>query len=148
MYKHILIATDGSPLAQKGVAHGLALAKALKSRVTFVVVSELRSLALLTEGTEVGIFSATAELKKATEAAAHTILEAAGAEAKAAGVLFDLVQVSGVIVADGILDTATKRDCDLIVIASHGSRGLERLLLGSSATEVSTRAKVPVLIVK
>ena len=148
MYKHILIATDGSQLAQKGVDHGLALAGALNARVTFVAVSELLTASLLTDDPDVGIFTATADLRAASDAAAKRIVEAAGARAKAAKVAFEIEPRSAAVAAEGILETAEERACDLIVLASHGRRGVERLLLGSQAAEVVTRARVPVLVVK
>jgi nucleotide-binding universal stress UspA family protein len=75
-------------------------------------------------------------------------LEPAGEQAKAAGVSFELVHVPESAPAEGIIATAEKQGCDLIVMASHGRRGLGRLLIGSEANEVLAYSKVPALIVR
>jgi nucleotide-binding universal stress UspA family protein len=95
-----------------------------------------------------GLLAGEASLRRASEAAARKLLDKVGALAKAAGVPFDLVHVRDKIPADGILETADERQCDLIVMSSHGWRGLERLMLGSQTSKVAVRAKIPVLIVK
>lgn len=148
MYKHLLIATDGTELAQKGVDHGLSLARNLGARVTIVVVSELFSGISVAGHAEFGLLSSTAEFEKASETAAKRILSAAEDQAKKAGVSCQLRHVTDKAPADGILEVAEREECSLIVMASHGRRGIGRLLLGSQATEVVTRAQVPVLIVR
>ena len=148
MYKHILIATDGTELAQKGVDHGLSLARELGARVTIVVVSELFSGISLAGEAEFGLLSSTSEFEQASKAAAKRILKAVEAQAKKAGVPCELRHVTDMAPADGILDVAEKEECSLIVMASHGRRGIGRLLLGSEAAQVVNRAKVPVLIVR
>jgi nucleotide-binding universal stress UspA family protein len=148
MYKQILIATDGSDLAQKGVDHGFALAKLLNATTCVVVVSELFTGITLEGEPKLGLFTGSADLKAAAEAAAKRILDRVRDTAKRAGVQCETVHVRDKFPADGILEAAEKRGCDLIVMASHGRRGIERLLLGSQANEVVTRAKVPVLIVR
>lgn len=148
MYRHILIATDGTELAQTGVDHGLSLARLLGARVTIVVVSELFSGISLAGHAEFGFLASTAEFEKASEALAKRILNAVGEQARTAGVPCELRHVINMAPADGILDVAEKEECSLIVMASHGRRGIGRLLLGSQAAQVVTRAKVPVLIVR
>ena len=148
MYTRILIATDGSDLAQRGVDHGLALAKAIGARVTFVVVSELLTGGALAGEPATGLFARTAELKQASEAAARKILDQVKVQATKRSVPCELVHVKDKLPAEGILDTAADRGCDLIVMSSHGARGIERMLLGSEANEVVTSAKMPVLVVK
>jgi nucleotide-binding universal stress UspA family protein len=148
MYKRILISTDGSDIGQRGVEHGLALAKALGAQVTFVVVSELFTGITLEGEPPVGLFAGEGSLRRASESAARKILDKVKSQAEAAAVPCDLVHVRDKIPADGILETADAEGCDLIVMSSHGWHGLERLLLGSQTTKVATRAKVPVLIVK
>jgi nucleotide-binding universal stress UspA family protein len=148
MYANILVATDGSPLAQRGVDQGIALAARIGATVTFVVVSELFTGITLEGESPIGLFSGSADLKQAAESAAERILQKVSAQAKAAGVACETVHVRDMVPADGILETATKRGCDLIVVSSHGRRGIERLLLGSQANDVVTRAKVPVLVAR
>ena len=148
MYKHILIATDGSDLAAKALDHGLTLAKHVNARVTVVTVTEPWSaLDMAAEARErkadpVGQFEAMGV------AAAQRILDDAAARGKAQGVACEFVHVKDRHPADGIVTTARDRGCDLIVMASHGRRGAARFLLGSQANEVLATASVPALIVR
>jgi nucleotide-binding universal stress UspA family protein len=77
---------------------------------------------------------------------ASKILSAVDDAAKKADIICDTIHVIDRYPADGIIETATTRSCDLIVTASHGRRGLRRLILGSQANEVLTRSAIPVLI--
>jgi nucleotide-binding universal stress UspA family protein len=141
MYSHILIATDGSELAGKAVAAGLALAKQLGARVTAVTATEPWS-AMASEPALV--FPIEEVEKAAAENAAH-VLGGVAAAARDAGVACETVHVKD-FPAEAIIETAKAKGCDLIVMASHGRRGLSRLLLGSQATRVVTLSPVPVLI--
>jgi nucleotide-binding universal stress UspA family protein len=148
MYKHLLLATDGSDLADKGVHHGLALAKALGARVSVCTVSEFVPALTLAMRTEVGASISDADIRRAADTAAKKLLDAVSRSAAAEGVPCETTHVFDRLPADAILEVATSRGCDLIVMASHGRRGLPRLLLGSQAFEVVTRATVPVLVVR
>lgn len=143
MYKHILIATDGSELAHKAVTAGLALAKELKSKVTVVTVTE--PWAALAIG-DAGIGFPLAEYEEAAAANASRILSAVSELGRKSDINCVVVHVKDQYPSDGILDTAKKNGCDLIVMASHGRRGLGRLLLGSEAVKVLTHSSLPVLI--
>ena len=143
MYKHVLIATDGSDLAGKALTQGLALAKALSARVTIVTVVE--PWPAMTIG-EAAIAFPYEEYEQAAMANAEDILSKAGEVAGKSGVSCETVPVKGSYPAEGILETAKSRDCDLIVMASHGRRGLTRLVLGSQANDVVTHSTLPVLI--
>ncbi len=148
MYKHFLIATDGSDVAQRGVDHGLALAKQLGAKVTVLVVSEVITGNVLAGQPETGLFTRTEELQRSAEVAAKKILGSVGEQAAAAGVACELVHLRDIMPSQGILETTEKNNCDLIVMGSHGWSGIARLFLGSQAVEVVTGAKVPVLIVR
>ena len=148
MYKHILIATDGSELAGRGVAHGLALAKNLNSPVTLVTVTKPWSAMDLAHETRQGHPDPIHQFENMATASAKTILEAAAQKAKTAGVKCNIVHVPDQHPAEGIIATAEKNGCDLIVMASHGRRAVGRLLLGSQASEVLSHSKVPALIVR
>ena len=143
MFKHILIATDGSELAQKGVDQGLALAKALGAKVTAVTVTE--PMAAMMVG-EAAIALPLDDYDKAASANAAQILAGVGAAAAKAGVACDTLHVKDQYPAEGIVEAAKARGCDLIVMTSHGRRGLSKLLLGSQATRVLTLSEVPVLV--
>jgi nucleotide-binding universal stress UspA family protein len=142
MYKHILIATDGSELAFKAVETGAALAKALQSKVTIITASEpWRGMMM---GEPAFAFPIEEYEKSAAETAAH-ILGQAAAVAKRAGVACETVHVLD-FPAEAIIATAKQKGCDLIVMASHGRRGIARALLGSQAMRVVTLSSTPVLI--
>ncbi len=142
MYKHILIATDGSELAGKAVTTGLALAKQLNAKVTAVTATE--PWTSMVTGEAALAFPVEEYEKSAAEDAARILGEVSTA-AKAQGVPCETVRVSD-FAAEGIIATAKARACDLIVMSSHGRRGLARVLLGSQATRVLTLSTVPVLI--
>jgi nucleotide-binding universal stress UspA family protein len=143
MYKHILIATDGSELAGKAVAAGFDLARQLGARVTAVTVTEPWT-AVVTEEAALGF--PLDEFEKSTNESATRILSAVSKLARKADINCATVHAKDQYPAEGILDTAKKRECDLIVMASHGRRGLGRLLLGSQAVKVLTHTTIPVLI--
>lgn len=149
MYHHILIPTDGSETSMRGVDHGLALARALGSQVTLLTVTEpLPSYSGLTPG----VFGLGREVldtyAEQQGRSARAILAAVLDRATAQGITADTVHVPDARPADAILDTARGCGADVIVMASHGRRGLGRVLLGSQAAEVVNRAPVPVLVVR
>jgi nucleotide-binding universal stress UspA family protein len=148
MYKHILIATDGSDVGQKGVDHGLALAKALSAKVTVVTVSETFGMFATDGFGYVPTASMVADLRAGQEEAANTILAQAKQAAAQLGISADTLHVPDGQPGEAIIDAATSRGCDLIVMGSHGRRGLGRLVLGSKAAEVVSHGSVPVLVVR
>lgn len=145
MYSHILIATDGSELAHKALVQGFALAKSLGSKVTVVTVTE--PWTAVVPG-EMGMAFPVDEYEKGAADNAATILAAVKKEADAAGVAAETVHMADQFPADGIIATAKEKSCDLIVMASHGRRGLSRLLIGSQANQVVIHSEVPVLVVR
>lgn len=149
MYKHILIATDGSERSAKGVEAGLDLAKAYGASATILHVSEPYPAYDL--GTRFGLFrdeAAVASYDNTCREYAGKVLAAAASSATAAGVACDTVHIENAAPAKAILDTATARGCDLIVVTSHGRHGLERFMLGSQAARVVQGAEVTVLVVR
>ena len=146
MYKHILIATDGSELAQKAEAAALALAKTLGASVTAVTVTEPWEALSMAALAERGIPNPVADYDEQMSAAANRVLFGVSEAAKKLGVACATLHVKDKHPADGIIETAKERGCDVIAIASHGRRGLSRLLLGSQATKVVTLSTVPVLV--
>ena len=146
MYKHILIATDGSEIAQKGVDHGLSLAKNLDAKVMVVTVTEPFPI-YAGEGWALG--PGDFERYDADQIKfAQELLAPIKASADRLGVTCETRHVPNRRPAEAILDTAAEEDCSLIVMASHGRRGLERLFLGSQTQEVVSRASLPVLVVR
>ena len=143
MYRHVLLATDGSELAQKAVAQGLALAKALQARVTALTVTDPVPPMVFGDASFVVPIQ---EYDRTATAHAARILDAVAAAAGSAGVTCEVAHGKGQLAAQGILDTAKAKGADLIVMASHGRRGISKLLLGSQATEVVSQSSVPVLV--
>lgn len=148
MYKRILIATEGSEFGGKALAHGLALAKALNVPVCVVTVTEAWSAFELARMARVGNRNPIEQFEEMVTAAASNILSHAADLAKSQGVSCETVHVRDRHPAEGIIAAAAEKGCDLIVMASHGRRGVNRLLLGSQANEVLTHSKVPALIVR
>lgn len=143
MYKHILIATDGSDLSMRAVKHGVSLAKALGAAVTFVTATEPWTAVV---PAEMAMTFSVEEYDKGAAANAKRILEKASEEASKSAVVFTSLHLPDVDPADAIVSAAGKSDCDLIVMASHGRRGLTKFILGSVATKVVSISSVPVLI--
>lgn len=146
MYKHILISTDGSDVARKGVDHGLALAKSLDAKVTIVTVTERLPVYF---GLDAGV-AATAygDFGASQREAAEKVLAAAGEAAARMGVTVETILLENAVPAEAIIETAKARGCNLIAMASHGRRGLGRLVLGSVTAEVLAQSPVPVLVVR
>ncbi len=149
MYKNILIATDGSELAEKGVDQGVALAKETGAKVIFVSVTELLpSYGIVVAAEWASSPAAFQEYREAITKAATEILSKAKAKAMEIGVNAEAVHVENQSPAQGIVEAANAKNADLIVIASHGRRGVNKLLLGSQAAEVLSLSTVPVLVIK
>jgi len=143
MFKHLLIATDGSELAAKAVTCGLELAAKLDARVVILTATE-PWLGLINADTN-PVYFPVEEYERAAKAEAARIFDKARAEALQLGVACETLHVDG-FPAEAIIETAKAKACDLIVMASHGRRGITRLLLGSQATKVVTLSSVPVLV--
>jgi nucleotide-binding universal stress UspA family protein len=143
MYKRILIATDGSELAEKAVSTGLTLAKQLAAQV--VVVTATEPWTTMTDGTGFAFNFPIEEYEKVAAERAEEILSKVRAQAQTLAMGCETVHVND-FPAEGILATAKAKGCDLIVMASHGRRGVARLLLGSQAVEVLTLSPIPVLV--
>lgn len=148
MYKRILIATDGSELAIKAMQHGIALAKLDKTPVSIVTVTENWTPFEMAHDYSRGTTNPIGNYEALATEAARKVLDQAGEAAKSQGVDCTLIHVADKRPAEGIVATAAEVGADLIVMASHGRRGVSRLLLGSQANEVVTHSKVPVLIVR
>lgn len=148
MYKHILIATDGSELAMKGVEHGLALAEKLGARVTVLTVTHPLPAYAARAAIAGGVHDPVIRYDQQVDESMKKQFEAVEQRASAHGVAVDLVHEIDDFPAEAIVRAAKLRDCDLIVMSSHGRRGAARLLLGSQTAEVLTQTTIPVLVVR
>ena len=148
MFKHILLPTDGSKLSDKAIKRGIEFAKSIKARVTSLhVVPEFKMM--MDEGfvAPMGV-DLKRRYEKESRTHAQKMLDKVDKLAKAAGVKHNAVIVNSDIPYQQIIDAARKQKCDLILMASHGRRGLSSLLLGSETAKVLTHSKVPVLVVR
>jgi nucleotide-binding universal stress UspA family protein len=140
MYRHILIPTDGSELAEHGVTNGLSLARSLGAKVTVIIVEEPFDWLSVSETKGQRTFD---ELAKYTEQIKKHAASVLNRVAKQAGVPCDTVQVEDARTYQAIIATAGDRGCDLIVMASHGRSGLSAVVLGSVTNKVLTHTKTP-----
>ena len=143
MFRHILLPTDGSPLSEVAVRKGIEFAKTINARVTgFCVVPALPYVGCEAEiGAE---FKKQAEV--AVQAEVNKNLLAIEKAAKEAGVECETEKVKNVQPYEAIIDAAVKKECDLIIMASHGRRGVGAFLIGSETQKVLTHSKIPVLV--
>lgn len=146
MYEHVLISTDGSEIAQKGVDHGLDLAKANGARATIIaVIDTMFPYVSESGGVNAAAYHEYATIQRDTAAG---ILAAAADQARSLGVEAETICVQDIPPAQAIVETAQSRGADVIAMSSHGRRGLRRMILGSVAAEVLATSPVPVLVVR
>ena len=143
MFKHILIPTDGSDLSRKALLYGVQLAKESDARVTALTV---RPPYVIGSMDMIGVVGSQDEFEAETQRYADYALTQARMAAEAAGVKIETVQDVGDQPYKAIIDCAQANKCDLIVMASHGRRGVSALLLGSETVKVLTHSATPVLV--
>lgn len=144
MFKHILIATDGSPLASKAAKAGIALAKILGSKVT-VYYALPTLLASYVDGYAFDPDTID-RIERDARKAGQKHVDAIGKMAKKAGVPCVSLVANAITAYEGIVDAAKKRNCDVIFMASHGRRGLSKLMMGSVTQKVLAQSKLPVVV--
>jgi len=142
MYKHILLPTDGSELSKAAMKHGIALAKAIGADVTALVVSTpLNSLVV-----DPSVVSGALEQYKALVVVqTEKYLDNIRNNAEMAGVRCKALCIEHDKPYEAIVDTAKEQGCDLVVMASHGLRGISAIL-GSETLKVLTHTSVPILV--
>ena len=147
MFQRILIATDGSTLSRKAVASGIALAAQHGADLVALTVVPRYPQAYV-DGAMVFAPDDIARIEKQWAVAAEETLAAVATRAKSSGVKVKTVAVSSDLVAESIVAAAKKHKCDLVVMASHGRKGIKRLLLGSETQHVLTHSTLPVLVLR
>ncbi len=147
MYKRILVATDGSKLSKKAVASAIGLAASCKAELWAIQVVPPYPIAYFEGGMAVD----SSEIKR-VEALwvkkAQAVLDLVTKAAAAKGVQGRTLVSKSDMVSHAIIHAAEKNNCDLIVMASHGRRGIKRLLLGSETQHVLTHSSTPVLVLR
>jgi nucleotide-binding universal stress UspA family protein len=148
MYRHILIPTDGSELAEHAVTNGLLLAKSVGAKVTVIIVEDPFDWLSVpeTRASQRQALDALAQHNEQVKKHAASVLGRAADAAKHAGVPCDTMQVENARPYQAIVAAASDRGCDLIAMASHGRGGLSAVVLGSVTTKALTHTKTPVLV--
>lgn len=146
MYKNILVPTDGGPLSRKALAAAIKLAKSQNARITGVhVTPSFVPIAYDGMMPPPELISAT-EHRKAMARLSERVLGAMEKSCRTAGIGFEGVHVPDEEPYRGIIGAARRKRCDLILMASHGRRGVAGILLGSETQKVLTHSKTPVLV--
>jgi nucleotide-binding universal stress UspA family protein len=143
MFTNILISTDGSDLAAKAVEQGVLFAKEIGAKITAVTVTEPSNLLSVSP---THLEYTPIEYQQHARAYAETVLGTVSDAAKSAGVACDTLHVEHEQIYQAIIEAAEARKCDLIVMASHGRRGVSAVVLGSETVKVLTHSKIPVLV--
>ena len=145
MFRHILLPTDGSVLSQVAIRKGVHLAKSMKAKITGISVMPEQKYFLYQTDIIVQVREETVRQHQMQANRNLAFIEKAANEA---GVPCETLCESCDHPYEAIIRTAEKRACDLIMMASHGQRGVKALLLGSETQKVLTHSKIPVLVVR
>ncbi|HEY3046422.1 MAG TPA: universal stress protein [Polaromonas sp.] len=144
MFKHILVPVDGSSTAGQAIDKAIAMAEAFKSEVTVIYVIDPYAFS----GVGADFSYGQAEYLSAATAEANEAIKHAKQAFQEHGITVTASVVEGHAIYRGILETAESVGADLLVMGSHGRRGLERLVLGSVTAQVLSHAHLPVLVVR
>lgn len=147
MYKKILVATDGSTLSRKAVTQAIALASVTGAELVALKVVPRYPLSYFEGGLALQA-AEVSRVEKQWAEGAQGVVDAVKKAAEAKGVKARGITAKSDLVSDAIIAAAKKQKCDLIVMASHGRRGVKRLLLGSETQQVLTHSHVPVLVLR
>ena len=147
MFRNILVPTDGSALSQRAIRQAVQFAKEQKARVTALHVVPAYRSGMVDEASVLHYLSPQ-QYAERSRAVAQKHLATVAKAAAAAGVRCEVVQASGDYPFEEILRAAQRKKCDLIFMASHGRRGIARILLGSEASKVLAHARIPVIVCK
>jgi nucleotide-binding universal stress UspA family protein len=147
MYQRILVATDGSTLSEKAVSSAIDLAALAGAELVALKVIPRYPQSYF----EGGLALQVEEVSRVEQQWAddgQAVVDAVQEAALAKGVKTKAITVKSDLVSDAIIAAAKKQKCDLIVMASHGRKGIKRLLLGSETQQVLTHATIPVLVLR
>ena len=147
MYQRILIATDGSALSKKAVSSGIALAALAGAELVALKVVPRYPMTYF-EGSLPLSAQEVNRIEKQWADQGKRIVDAVLGAAEKQGVKAKAITVKSDVVSDAIISVAKKYKCDLIVMASHGRKGIKRLLLGSETLQVLTHTQTPVLVLR
>ena len=143
MFKHILLPIDGSELSEAAIQKGIQFAKSINAEVTgFHVILPFHVFTIQTEMLE----DTKKQYESESKVHAERFLGVIKKAAEKAGVRCDTDYVTSNHPYEMIIQAAEKKGCDLIMMASHGRRGVQGLLIGSETQKVLTHTKIPVLV--
>jgi len=148
MYKHILLPTDGSKLSAKATKQGIDFAKSIDAQITAIHVAPEFQMVIDEGFVMPTVMSVRKRFEEETAARSRKILDEIVSDAQAAGVVCKSATVMSSVPYDAIIKQAKKSKCDLIMMASHGRKGLSSILLGSETAKVLTHSTIPVLVVR
>lgn len=147
MYKRILVATDGSDLSKAAVQSATELAAAVGAELVALYVVPRYPVSYFEGGIAISMDD-IARTEKQWSDKGQAVVDAVQQSAQQAGVTTRAVVAQSDLVAESIMNTAKKHDCDLVVMASHGRKGIQRVLLGSETQHVLTHSTIPVLVLR
>lgn len=147
MYQRILVATDGSDLSRTAVNSAIELAAAIGAELVALYVVPRYPVSYFEGGITISVED-IARTEKQWSDKGQAVVDAVQEQAKAQGVTAKAVVAQSDLVAESIMSAATKHGCDLVVMASHGRKGIKRVLLGSETQHVLTHSTVPVLVLR
>lgn len=147
MYHKILVATDGSTLSKKAVGTAIAMAALMEAELVALKVVPRYPQSYFEGGLAVQV-AEISKVEKQWVEHGQAIVDAVQKTAESKGVKTKAITVKSDLVSDAIIAAAKKHNCDLIVMASHGRRGIKRILLGSETQQVLTHSHIPVLVLR
>jgi nucleotide-binding universal stress UspA family protein len=148
MYKHIMLPYDGSPISERALGEAIALAKHSGGKITLINVVAPYHVPVPGDHTSSAVKELERQFLAELEKRAGEMLEAGQKRATQSGVSCESVVQPGLFPYEEIIEAAKNRKCDLIVMASHGRKGIQGLLIGSETTKVLTHCSIPVLVVR
>lgn len=147
MYKRILVATDGSTLSKKAVHNAIDLAGAIGADLVALYVVPRYPVSYFEGGVTISMQDVERTEKQWSDKG-QAVVDAVQQAAQAEGIKAKAVVVRSDLVAESIMSAVKKHKCDLVVMASHGRKGIKRVLLGSETQHVLTHSTVPVLVLR
>jgi len=143
MYEHLLVPVDGSELSDRAMAASIELARKLGARITGFIAEPF---AAPPPGIGLGYGAAVTQHDHAVQTHANQVLSRFEQQCREVGVAFTAYTTQAALVEDAIIDAARDRDCDLIVMVTHGRGALGELMWGSHTKNLLSRCKVPLLV--
>ena len=148
MYKNILVPIDGSKFSEKAIKEAMGLARAVGAKLTLFHCAADFPAPVYAESAILAAQVTSGQYRKEAVKQAQEVLTKAAGKLASTGVAVETMHAVSDLPYEAIVGAAAKKKCDLIVMASHGRRGLSGFLLGSETQKVLTHSKVPVLVVR